>query len=203
MKHAGLGSLQPLRYVRISEAFGSGVKKGFVKFCGPQSVFPLLAVVCVFLFTGSLYSQQPPAPPKPQPTKPQNPFETVPQSTEPAKPETAPAKPGAPQLEAPKPAAETPAPTGKVENVVELVEFRGARRVPQDTLRAMIQTRKGDRIDEEGLRRDFMTLWNSGRFDDISLEREEGRTGYILRFVVVERRIVRSIKYDGAKSVTV
>jgi len=206
MKHAGLGSLQPLRSVRIFEAFAVVVKEGLSNLCGPQSVFPLLAVVCVFLLTGSLYSQQPPAaPPKPQPAKPgtQNPFETVPQSVEPAKPETAPAKPGAPQLEAPKPAAETPAPAGKVENVVELVEFRGARRVPQDTLRAMIQTRKGDRIDEEGLRRDFMTLWNSGRFDDISLEREEGRTGYILRFVVVERRIVRSIKYDGAKSVTV
>ncbi|HEU0120728.1 MAG TPA: outer membrane protein assembly factor BamA, partial [Bryobacteraceae bacterium] len=67
----------------------------------------------------------------------------------------------------------------------------------------MILTRKGDKIDEETLHRDFMSLWNTGRFDDISLEREAGRTGYILRFIVVERRIVRSIKYEGAKSVTV
>ena len=67
----------------------------------------------------------------------------------------------------------------------------------------MILTKKGDRLDEETLHRDFMSLWNTGRFDDISLEREAGRTGYILRFVVVERRIVRSIKYEGAKSVTV
>lgn len=67
----------------------------------------------------------------------------------------------------------------------------------------MILTKKGDRLDEETLRRDFMTLWNQGRFDDITLEKEAGRTGYIIRFVVVERRIVRSIKYDGAKSVTV
>ncbi len=184
MKHAGLGSLQ------------------------------LLTVLCVCLGAGSLYCQQPPTtPPKPAPAKPgnANPFETVPQSASPAKPEApqaAPAKPGAPQLEAPKPAVdpskpESAAPAGQVDDVVETVEFRGARRVPQDTLRAMILTKKGDRLDEETLHRDFMSLWNTGRFDDISLEREAGRTGYILRFVVVERRIVRSIKYEGAKSVTV
>jgi len=176
MKHAGLGSLQ------------------------------LLAILCACLGTAPLYCQQPPTtPPAPAPAKPasQNPFETVPQAAEPAKPAPQPAKPGAPQLESPKPAAEPAAPAGKVDDVVELVEFRGARRVPQDTLRAMILTKKGDKIDEETLHRDFMSLWNTGRFDDITLEREAGRTGYILRFVVVERRIVRSIKYEGAKSVTV
>ena len=207
MKHAGLGSLQPLVNSRNEDAIATGVLWRFVTVFGPRPAFSLVTVLCFCLGAGALFCQQPPvAPPKPAPAKPasQNPFETVPQATEPAKPDApkpAPAKPGAPQLEAPKPAVE-PAP-GKVDDVVELVEFRGARRVPQDTLRAMIQTRKGDRIDEESLRRDFMTLWNSGRFDDISLEREEGRTGYLLRFVVVERRIVRSIKYDGAKSLTV
>jgi len=179
MKHAGLGSLQ------------------------------LLTILYVCLGAGVLYCQQPPTtPPKPAPAKPasQNPFESVPQSGTPAQPEApkpAPAKPGSPQLETPAPAAAAKTPSGTVEDVVEAVEFRGARRVPQDTLRAMILTRKGDKIDEELLRRDFMTLWNSGRFDDITLEKEAGRTGYILRFQVVERRIVRSIKYEGAKSVTV
>ena len=209
MKHAGLGSLQPLVNSRNEDAIATGVLWRFVTVFGPRPAFSLVTVLCFCLGAGALFCQQPPvAPPKPTPAKPaaQNPFETVPQATEPAKPEApkaAPAKPGAPQLEAPKPAVEPAAAPGKVDDIVELVEFRGARRVPQDTLRAMIQTRKGDRIDEESLRRDFMTLWNSGRFDDISLEREEGRTGYLLRFVVVERRIVRSIKYDGAKSLTV
>src|SRR5262249_3745103 len=51
--------------------------------------------------------------------------------------------------------------------------------------------------------RDFMALWNTGRFDDIRLEREPGKEGWIIRYVLVERRIVRSIKYDGMKSITV
>ena len=87
---------------------------------------------------------------------------------------------------------------------MEGVEFRGSRRVPQETLRARIVTRKGDKYDEETLQRDFMALWNTGYFDDLKLEREAGPNGgWMIRFMVTERRVVRSIKYDGAKSVTV
>ena len=75
--------------------------------------------------------------------------------------------------------------------------------MPQDTLRALIFTKKGDVYDEEGLRRDFMALWNTGRFDDIRLEAEPGKAGMLIHFVVTERRVVRSIKYDGMKSITV
>src|SRR5260370_10490830 len=63
--------------------------------------------------------------------------------------------------------------------------------------------KKGDKYDEQALQRDFIARWNTGRFDDIRIEREEGKVGWIIRFVVVERPVVRSIKYDGNKSVTV
>ena len=133
------------------------------------------------------------------------PFEQVPVAPQPkpAAPEPAPAKPQAPapaKPQAPAPPAQAPP---AVENIVEAIEFRGARRVPQDTLRAMIFTRKGDRYDEDALRRDFMVLWNTGRFDDIRLEVEPGATGLIARFVLVERQVIRTIKYEGVKSVTV
>ncbi|MDW8129369.1 MAG: outer membrane protein assembly factor BamA [Bryobacterales bacterium] len=135
--------------------------------------------------------------PKPQAPKPgaPSPFERVPEAVEQPKPEA----PKAAQVEPLREAA----PAGPPENIVEAIEFRGARRVPQDTLRAMIFTRKGDRYDEDALRRDFMQLWNTGRFDDIRLEVEPGKTGWIVRFVLVERQVVRTIKYEGVKSVTV
>lgn len=89
------------------------------------------------------------------------------------------------------------------ENVVEEVQFRGQKRVPQDTLRALIYTKKGDPYDEESLHRDFMALWNTGRFDDLRLEKERGPLGgVIIRFIVVERRVVRSIDYEGNKSIS-
>ncbi|MDP2997791.1 MAG: outer membrane protein assembly factor BamA [Bryobacterales bacterium] len=177
----------------------------------PGSLSALL--VCLLItpalhFSGRAFASQKPesAPPaQTQEKKPQSPFEAVPAAPAAPKPEPEQPKPapGAkPIFEAPKPAGEAPvAPT--VENVIETIEFRGARRVPQDTLRALIFSKKGDRFDEDALHRDFMALWNTGRFDDIRLEREAGNTGWIVRFMLVERRVVRSIKYEGNKSLTV
>ena len=136
----------------------------------------------------------------PQEPNKANPFENV----QPATPEQQqPAQPGKPQLEAPKAAPEVPVPAGG--NVIEDIQFRGARRVPLDTLRSQTaNTRKGDIYNEDALHRDFMTLWNSGRFDDIRVETEPGKTGLIVRWVLTERRVIRSINYSkGMKSVSV
>lgn len=167
-----------------------------------------LTLACASCFALNAQApQQTPAPKPavqqpPQQTKP-SPFETIPVAPEQAAPPPAPQAPK-PKLEAPPQAAGvTAAVPGAASNVIEAIEFRGARRVPQDTLRAMIFSKKGDKYDEEILRRDFMALWNTGRFDDIVLEKEPGRTGIVLRFVVTERPVVRSIKYEGIKSVTV
>jgi outer membrane protein insertion porin family len=143
----------------------------------------------------------PPTPPQPQ----KNPFENLPAGPEgaPQQPSPQPAqqqRPVQPRLEAPKP-AETAKPVAG--QAIEAIEFRGARRVPQDTLKALIVSKAGDIFSEEAMRRDFMALWNTGRFDDIRLETEPGRIGLIVRFVVTERRVIRSINYEGIHSVTV
>src|ERR1019366_4846286 len=115
-------------------------------------------------------TQTPPAtPPKPSPC------ETIPAEQQPAPPPAPPAAPVAPPAAQPGPQLETPRqeaapavnPNGQV---VEAFEFRGAKRVPQDTLKALIISKPGDIYNEETLRRDFMILWNTGRFDDIRLE---------------------------------
>ena len=155
--------------------------------------------------------EQPPPGTPPQPQK--NPFENVPVGQEGA-PQQPPAqqppaqqppaqqqpRPAPPQMEVPK-AVEPAKP--QAGETIEAIEFRGARRVPQDTLKALITTKAGDIYSEDVLRRDYMALWNTGRFDDIRLETEPGRIGLIVRFVVVERRVIRSINYEGIHSVTV
>src|ERR1022692_2487380 len=184
------------------------------------------ACFCVFSICPALFAQapaqtpaqqapagQPPAQPQTPPATPPkpSPFETIPTAPEvtppPAPPAAPPAAPAAtppgqrPQLEAPKvEAAPAINPAGQV---IEAFEFRGAKRVPQDTLKALIISKPGDIYNEETLRRDFMILWNTGRFDDIRLEAEPGRLGLIVRFALTERRVIRSIEYPGAKSVTV
>jgi len=141
-----------------------------------------------------------------------NPFENIPQ-TPPVGPTTAapggaPAPVKAPQFENPTPAVAVPPTQAAGEtlapDVIEAIEFRGARRVPQDTLKALIFTRKGDVYNEETMRRDYMALYNTNRFDDIRAETEKGdQGGLILRFVLVERRMVRNITYPGLKSASV
>jgi outer membrane protein insertion porin family len=163
------------------------------------------AIASLGLFLpGAAQAQQqtPPAqqPPPQQPKKP-TPFESLPQT-----PAEAPKPPQQPPIQtvAPKPEVQRTTQSGEPpENIIEAFEFRGARRVRQDTLSALIFSKKGDRYDDEALHRDFMALWNTGRFDDIRIEREAGKVGWIVRFVVVERPVVRSIKYEGNKSVTV
>jgi outer membrane protein insertion porin family len=73
-------------------------------------------------------------------------------------------------------------------NVIEGVEFRGARRIPQDMLRMMIFSKVGDAYNEETVRRDVMALRSTDRFDDVRVSTEEGKKGgVVLRFVVTER----------------
>ncbi len=161
---------------------------------------------------------QPPATPRPT-TNPNNPFENIPQAT-PATPapSTAPATPQAqppanpavrpPQFENPTTAQPTPTPATPGEtlapDVIEGIDFRGSRRVPQDTLKALIFERVGDVYSEENMRRDFMALWNTNRFENIVTETEKGdKGGLILRFILTEKRMIRNITYPGLKSASV
>ncbi len=143
----------------------------------------------------------PPTPPAPQTPKPANPFEAVPVGQDPSKPQPGQVKP-APPFEAPKQVAPaTPVP-GVNQNVIGEIQFKGARRVPQDTLKALIFSKVGDTYNEDTLRRDFNALWNQQRFDDIKLETEPGPNGLIVRFIVTERAVIRSIKYENIHSLT-
>jgi outer membrane protein assembly factor BamA len=83
-----------------------------------------------------------------------------------------------------------PAVSNFISGVIESVEIHGARRIPQDMLRVLLASRLGDTSSEETLRRDFTTLWNTMRFDDIKVEtlRSE-RGGVIVRFIVTERAV--------------
>lgn len=74
-------------------------------------------------------------------------------------------------------------------NVIETIEFRGARRTPQNTLRALIASKPGDAYSEEAVRRDFNALWNTHRFDDIHVETGKGaRGGVAVMFTLIERQ---------------
>ncbi len=86
------------------------------------------------------------------------------------------------------------------EGVIADIVPRGNRRVPADTIKARMSTRRGDVYDQASLERDFNALWNTGYFDDLRFEREQTPKGWIIYIYVKEKPTIREIKYEGLKA---
>ena len=88
------------------------------------------------------------------------------------------------------------------EDVVSEIVIHGNRRIPADTIRARMFTKPGDVYDQAALERDFNSLWNTGYFDDLRIEREQSSKGWIIHVYVKEKPTIREIKYVGLSSVS-
>jgi outer membrane protein insertion porin family len=87
-------------------------------------------------------------------------------------------------------------------NRIEEVQVRNNRRIPQDTIKYRLQTKAGDRLNMDTIRGDVKRLYAEGHFDDIRVDQEDGKTGRIIIFWVVEKKLIRSVKYEGLNSIT-
>ena len=57
------------------------------------------------------------------------------------------------------------------QDIIESIVVRGSNRILQDTLRALMDAKVGGKYSADTLHRDYMALWNTGRFSDLRLER--------------------------------
>ena len=87
-------------------------------------------------------------------------------------------------------------------NRIEEVRISGNHRIPTETIKYNIQTKQGGRLDKDVIRRDIKALYAMGHFDDIRVEEEPGDAGLTVTFAVREKKVVRTVKYDGIKSIT-
>jgi outer membrane protein insertion porin family len=88
------------------------------------------------------------------------------------------------------------------QDVVQNIVIHGNRRIPAETIRARMFTKAGDVYDQGGLERDFNSLWNTGYFDDLRIEKEQTPKGWIIHVYVKEKPTIREIKYTGLNSVS-
>ncbi|MGA3055358.1 MAG: outer membrane protein assembly factor BamA [Candidatus Korobacteraceae bacterium] len=86
--------------------------------------------------------------------------------------------------------------------MIESIVIQGNRRIPAETIRARMFTKAGDVYDQAALERDFNSLWNTGYFDDLRIEREPSAKGWIIHVYVKEKPTIREIKYVGLSSVS-
>ncbi len=85
---------------------------------------------------------------------------------------------------------------------IEQIRVIGNRRIPRETILARLFTHPGDIYDPTSIERDFNSLWNTGYFQDLRIEREDTEKGVVLNVFVRERPTIREIIYKGNNSVS-
>lgn len=85
--------------------------------------------------------------------------------------------------------------------IIEKIDVIGNKRIGRDTILFYMKSREGDEFNEELIYSDFKTLWSTGFFSDIRIEKENGSSGCILKIYVEENPVVKNVEYKKSKSI--
>jgi outer membrane protein insertion porin family len=78
----------------------------------------------------------------------------------------------------------------------------GNRRIPKESVLARLFSHQGDLYDPAVVERDFNSLWNTGYFDDVRIERADTDKCVQLVIYVREKPTIREINYKGVNAVS-
>jgi outer membrane protein insertion porin family len=87
------------------------------------------------------------------------------------------------------------------QETVERIDIVGNDRVTKETVLYYLSAREGDYFNEDLLKRDFRVLWSTGFFANVRIEREDGAKGKIIRIVVEENPVIKTVAYKTGKKV--
>lgn len=87
------------------------------------------------------------------------------------------------------------------QETIEKIEIVGNDHVTRETILYYIQSSEGNIYSEEMLKNDFRILWSTGFFSNIKMENEDGRGGKIVRIIVEENPVIKSVTYKTGKKV--
>ena len=94
-------------------------------------------------------------------------------------------------------------PAGQITGqTVERFEAVGNTSVASDTIRVYLGIQPGEPYSPEAVQRNFVNLWQTGLFDDIRIEAEQGDTGVVVRAIVKERPRIGAVEFRGNKELT-
>ena len=100
----------------------------------------------------------------------------------------------------------TPAPAQEVQNGNALAlcqpQVIGNRRIPKESVLARLFSRQGNLFDPAIVERDFNSLWNTGYFEDVRIERVDTPACVQLVIYVREKPTIREINYTGLNAVS-
>jgi outer membrane protein insertion porin family len=81
-------------------------------------------------------------------------------------------------------------------------EVIGNRRIPRESVLARLFSRQGNLYDPAIVERDFNSLWNTGYFENVRIERVDTPTCVRLIVYVKEKPTIRTIDYKGLNAVS-
>jgi outer membrane protein insertion porin family len=87
------------------------------------------------------------------------------------------------------------------QELIERIDLVGNERVTRETIMYYLQSREGDPYNEDLLRKDFRVLWSTGFFADIKMEVEDGARGKIVKILLEENPVIKTIAYKTGKKV--
>ncbi len=87
-------------------------------------------------------------------------------------------------------------------NVLCAPQVVGNRRYPKESIIARLFSRQGSQYDPATVERDFNSLWNSGFFESVQIEKAEGESCTQLIVYVREKPTIAEINYKGLNAVT-
>jgi len=152
------------------------------------------------LFCASANAQTTPAPQPPEKPRPGTILEAPGSgriSDAPATP-----KPPAPAPPAKPSTSKSVDPNSLAGQPIERFEAVGNTSVASDTIRVYLGVAPGETFNPAALQKNFLNLWQTGLFDDITLEVDKGDTGVIVRAIVKERPRIGAVEYRGNKELT-
>ncbi|MFZ0662588.1 MAG: outer membrane protein assembly factor BamA [Acidobacteriaceae bacterium] len=89
------------------------------------------------------------------------------------------------------------------QNTIIQIRVIGNREIPKETILARMFSRVNETYDPLTVERDFNSLWNTGYFENVRIEKQDTPKGVILDVYVTEKPTIREIHYKGLNSVTV
>ena len=78
----------------------------------------------------------------------------------------------------------------------------GNRRIPKESVLARLFSHQGDAYDQPTVERDFNSLWNTGYFENVRIERVDTPSCVQLVIYVREKPTIREINYKGLNAVS-
>jgi outer membrane protein assembly complex, YaeT protein len=108
---------------------------------------------------------------------------------------------GVPALTAQNNAATTPTADQGVQTLCQ-PEVIGNRRIPKESVLARLFSHQNDLYDPSVVERDFNSLWNTGYFDNIRIERVDTPKCVQLIIYVKEKPTIKELLYKGMSSIS-